>query len=162
MGVRSCGVAIAMAALLVLADLGCMGQTKMAKLQDAASDYNMATRFGRLDVATELVAPAELDAFARRHAAWGGAVRISDVEYGGIRLVDDNTAVVTVTVGWQRPDEPILRVTQLAQEWKHGHGGWKLTNEVRYAGDVGLLGEPAEQQRPQVMHSAHYPSITIR
>jgi len=142
--------------------MSCGGHNKVAKLQDAASDYNMALRFGRTDVATELVAASELDAFAMRHAAWGGDIRIMDVEYGGIHLVEENKAVVLVTIGWQRPTEPILRVTQLAQEWAYGYGGWKLTNESRTAGDVGLIGEPTDYLRPQLTPDAHFPSVTIR
>ncbi len=147
---------------LSLAALGCMGQTKVGKLQEAASNLNMATRFGRMDVATELVAPASLQDFAKRHAAWGGALRIVDVEYQGIQFVDDNKAIVFVAVGWQRPDEPNLRVTHLAQVWDYGQGGWKLTDETRSAGDVGLIGEPTEYLRPDSRPDVHFPSITIR
>ncbi|HNS98625.1 MAG TPA: hypothetical protein PKL73_16850 [Polyangiaceae bacterium] len=147
---------------LLLLAVGCMGQTKMAKLQEAASDLNMATRFGRMDVATERVSPKDLEGFARRHAAWGGSIRIVDVEYRGIQIVDDNTAVVFVAVGWQQPDDPNLRVTQLAQQWEYGQGGWKLKDETRNAGDVGLLGETTEYLRPESRPDVHYPSITIR
>ena len=133
---------------LSVSDVGCLGQDKMSKLQDAASDYNMATRFGRMDVASELVAPSELEAFAYRHSGWGGAIRVSDLEYGGIHIVDDDTAVVLVTVGWQRPNESILRVTQLSQKWVFGSGGWKLKSETRYSGDVGLIGEQTNDTQP--------------
>lgn len=147
---------------LLLAAAGCMGQSKVGKLQEAASNLNMATRFGRMDVATELVHTKELDNFGKRHAAWGGPLRIVDVEYQGIKFVDENQAVVFVAVGWQRVDEGELRVTHLAQVWDYERGGWKLTDEERTAGDVGLIGEPTEVLRPEWRPDAHFPSITIR
>ncbi|MCL2825060.1 MAG: hypothetical protein FWD57_13810 [Polyangiaceae bacterium] len=158
---------LAVVAALVLGIAGCMGQTKMTRLQDAAADYNMATRFGRMDVATELVAPQELGEFVRRHAAWGGGIRITDLEFGGIQPIDENKAMVLVTVGWQRPNESTLRVTQIVQQWEYGQGGWKLTSEVANAGDIGLLGEQVESGQPRGASDSHspnmyYPSISIR
>ena len=160
-GVRRIPSGVIVAALVLVA-AGCMGQTKMAKLQDATSDYNTAMRFGRMDVATALVESSELGEFATRHAAWGGDIRVMDVEYGGIQLVDEDNAVVLVTVAWHRVSEPFLRTTQLAQEWSFGYGGWKLKNETRTAGDVGLIGEPIEPTQPQSLPDMHYPSVTIR
>ena len=150
------------AAGLLVAAAGCMGQSKVAKLQEAASNLNMATRFGRMDIATELVAQKEMENFAKRHAAWGGPVRIVDVEYQGIKFMDDNTAMVFVAVGWQRLDEGNLRVTHLAQEWGYERGGWRLADETRTSGDVGLIGEPTEVLRPEERPNVHFPSITIR
>ncbi|MFW5741471.1 MAG: hypothetical protein ACOC1F_14040 [Myxococcota bacterium] len=154
--------AVVLTAGLLLGALGCMGQSKVGKLQEAASNLNMATRFGRMDIATELVAQKEIDDFAKRHAAWGGPVRIVDVEYRGIKFVDKDKAIVFVAVGWQRVDEGNLRVTQLAQEWNYEQGNWKLSDETRTAGDVGLIGEPTEYLRPEGRPDVHFPSITIR
>lgn len=148
--------------VLLLAAAGCMAQSKMGKLQEAATTLNTATRFGRMDVATELVARDDLQPFAKRHAAWGSMLRIVDVEYQGIQFVEDNKAIVLVAVGWQRPDETNLRVTQLAQVWDYGQGGWKLSDETRNAGDMGLLGESIDVLRPEGKQDTHFPTITIR
>lgn len=134
----------------------------MGKLQQAASDLNTATRFGRMDVASELVAPKEMQPFATRHAAWGNAVRIVDVEHQTIQVTGENEAIVQVMVGWQHPDEAILRVTQLAQSWNFGRGGWRLTGEQRIAGDVGLMGEAVDQVSPKTHENVYWPSSTIR
>ena len=141
---------------------GCMAQSKVGKLQEAASNLNMATRFGRMDIATELVHKNELDNFAERHAAWGDPLRIVDVEYRGIKFVNKDKAVVFVAVGWHRLDEGSLRVTKLAQVWDYERGNWKLSDETRTAGDVGLIGEPTEVLRPESRPDVHFPSITIR
>ncbi|PIE05403.1 MAG: hypothetical protein CSA75_04930 [Sorangium cellulosum] len=147
---------------LLLAAVGCMGQSKAGKLQEAASNLNMATRFGRMDIATELVAAQQMEAFGTRHAGWGGPLRIVDVEHHSIKMVNEDKALVFVTVGWHRIDEGNLRVTQLAQEWSYASGGWRLTDETRTAGDIGLLGEPMEVLRPDHRPNAYFPSITIR
>lgn len=141
---------------------GCGSQSRVAKLQEAAQNYNMAARFGRMDVATEHVSSKEMDEFAKRHAQWGSYVRVMDVEYQGLRFANKDQAVVLVAVAWQRVDEPELRVTHLAQVWAYERNGWKLVEEERTAGDAGLLGEPTEVLRPAARPDVHYPSITIR
>ncbi len=149
-------------ALALVADLGCVGQTRTTKLQDAAYNFNMATRFGRMDVATEMVSSKALGKFTEHHNGWGSDLRIVDVEFRGVQFRDKDKAVVFVAVGWQRNDEQDLRVTQLAQIWTFEGSDWRLADEQRTAGDVGLLGEPTTVMRPEARENAHFPSVTIR
>ena len=142
--------------------LGCAGQSKLGKLQQAASDLNTATRFGRMDVANELVARESTASFAQRHAQWGRAIRIVDVELYGVQMVDANRAIVHVAIGWQHPDDITLRSTQLAQLWSYDQHGWRLIDETRTAGDLGLIGEPVQQVMPAPRADVHWPSRTIR
>lgn len=113
------------------------------RLSDAAVEMNSATRFGRMDIAIEHVGDAARADFARRHAAWGGGVRVVDLEMGGFDLVKRDEAEVLVNVAWQRPDESTLRVTRIAQRWRDESGRWQLVGEERKDGDPGLLGEKA-------------------
>lgn len=155
-------VAAALAATL-LGGSGCLtGQTRPVKLQDAAYNFNMATRFGRMDVATELVSPKGLAKFAERHGAWGGAVRVVDVEFRGMQFSGKDDALVQVAVGWQRADDPNLLTTNVSQRWSYESNNWKLVDEQRASGDVGLLGETVELVRPGTRANAYFPSITIR
>ena len=141
---------------------GCLAtQSKGAKLQDAAQNLNIATRFGRMDIASEMVAEKSLGDFTRRHAAWGREVRLIDVEFQGVQLTSKDEATVLVAVGWQRPDEQELRTTQLMQTWTYGPKGWKLIDESRAAGDVGLLGEKIDVMRPEKHADVHFKSVTI-
>jgi len=154
---------VGVVAFVALTAFGCLGgQSRVGKLQEAAQNMNMATRFGRMDVATEHVAAKEMEDFARRHANWGGTVRIADLEYRGMRFVHEKKAIVAVAVAWQRLDEQELRVTELAQVWDYDQGKWKLVDETRTAGDVGLLGEPTVYMRPERRENVHFPSVTIR
>lgn len=149
--------------LCALPHVGCLtAQSRAARLQEAASNLNMATRFGRLDIASELVDDKSQPDFTKHHAGWGRGVRLVDLELQGMQLKDKDNAVVFVTVGWQRPDEQELRVTQLVQTWGFGPKGWKLTREERAGGDIGLLGEPITVVRPETQGDVQFRSLTIR
>lgn len=151
------------ALVLALAASACLGgQTKPSRLQEVAQTLNMATRFGRMDIAYELVGEKAQVEFAKRHKSWGSAIRIVDLEFQGMTFVDTDHAKIFVSVGWQRPDEQDLRVTQVAQTWVYGDKGWKLSEETRAAGDFGLLGEASEVLRPASRGDSHFKTVTIR
>lgn len=137
---------LALAACL-LAVAGCFSPPNAAqRLSDAAVEMNTATRFGRMDIAMEHVGAAARADFAHRHAAWGGGVRVVDLELGGFELTQRDEAEVLVSVAWQRLDESTLRVTQIAQRWRDERGRWQLIEEKRKDGDAGLLGELASSK----------------
>lgn len=119
-----------------------MPTTPTDKLMDAAYDHNVATRFGRMDVALELVSAAAREDWAARHAAWGGKVRVVDLELAGMQMRSRDEAEVHVRVEWQRVDEAELRMTELAQTWRSGRGGWQLDKEKCTSGDDALLDKP--------------------
>jgi PBP1b-binding outer membrane lipoprotein LpoB len=141
---------------------GCMHALSPAqKMQDAANDLTTATRFGRMDAALERVSNEGRDDFLRKHAAWGSAIRVADCELSGLRMTDQESATVTLTVSWQRIDESDLRGTQITQHWKSHQGKWLLESEERSAGDVGLLGESTTVVRAAPTRT-QFESITIR
>ena len=43
---------------LVLLAIGCAGQSRPARMQEAATEVNLNARFGRMELASEHVAPA--------------------------------------------------------------------------------------------------------
>ncbi|HKQ70418.1 MAG TPA: hypothetical protein VJT73_13810 [Polyangiaceae bacterium] len=131
------------------------------RVQDAANDLTTATRFGRMDVAMERVSRAGREPFARRHANWGGSLRVVDCEILGLRLTDKEHAVVMLSVNWQRLDDTEMRSTQITQHWQDHRGTWLLETEERTTGDVGLLGDNATVVRPPPS-SARFETITIR
>jgi hypothetical protein len=161
---RSIATLVSPVALLGLAALlcaGCMpGMTPAQRVQDAASDYATAVRFGRMDVAAGQVGRDAHDAFVRQHASWGTNVRVLDCELTALRLRSKDRAEVMLSVSWQRIDESETRITQVAQRW-HDDGGWRLENEERARGDVGLLGEPSAVVAAPAA-PAQFRTITIR
>jgi hypothetical protein len=136
-------VLAAAAATLSMFALGCPlgGQSKPARAQEAALELNMNARFGRMEIAAERVAPKARDAFFDRRKGWGGTIRVADYDLTGLRMQGEDDAETFVKVAWYRANQPDLRVTTLKQRWHDFKGDWKLTEEARIDGDLGLLGE---------------------
>jgi outer membrane murein-binding lipoprotein Lpp len=135
-------------ALFSLSGAACLTQpTGIAKAQEIANEANLNARFGRIEIAAEQVAPTYRAAFSKAHSAWGNKVRVVDSEMLGIRATNDGAteASVAVRVNWYRPEQQDMRSTLLRQQWKVVGGDWKLTDEVRADGDIGLLGERIEK-----------------
>ena len=137
---RSSWGAISIAAALSFP--ACTPNSATQVLTDTAYDISTAERFGRMDIVFDQVAPGKRDAFVAAHEGWGSVIRIVDLEYGGMRMIDPAHADVSLTVAWQRPDEASLRSTTLKQTWFHASEHWVITGETRVAGDKGLLDEP--------------------
>ena len=140
--------------------------SRAARAQDAVQEMNLHTRFGRLQVAMEKVAPEERERFAKRHQQWGELVRIADHEIYGMRSTGEDTADVAVRVSWYRPDQQELRLTTLKQKWRDRRGDWLLVGEERDSGDAGLIGDDAtpdpEGASPaRAKTPSHFPTIRI-
>lgn len=136
-------------------------QVPAREVSDVARDLNIATRFGRMDVAAEHTAEGHRQRFLESRAAWGTEVRVVDVELAQLRVPDAKSAEVIVDVSWVRMDEGLLRSTRIRQDYENPGGGWLLSAEERVAGDFGLLGENVMILRPE-SRDARFPSKTIR
>lgn len=135
-------LALALLSLLPAAGLaGCITPpTSADRLTDAAYEMNMATRFGRMDVALSYIGEKARKQFVATHAPWGRAIRIADLEFAGVDMPSKEEATVLVHVSWQRIDESTLRTTSILQTWKEIEGsGWLIVEEKRVAGDAGLV-----------------------
>jgi hypothetical protein len=151
--------------------LGCpIGhQSGPARAQEAATELNVNTRFGRMELASERVAPAAREAFLARRKAWGGNVRVADYELAGFHMKGENDAEMLVKVAWYRLDQGDLHITTLKQKWHDFKGDWRLVDESRAEGDVGLIGEtaPASESSPGAgptkgaPRSAQFPTIRL-
>jgi hypothetical protein len=134
-------------AIVALAS-GCLSTpTGAARVQEAAGDFNLHSRFGRTEVASMQVVPEARETFAKHRAAWGTAVRIADLEMTGLSMTnkEQTEAAVTLRVAWFRPAEGELHVTAVKQQWKDQSGEWKLAGEERIDGEIGLLGENVQK-----------------
>ncbi len=134
---------LAIAVLSALATAGCsLPPTATARLNEAAYEFNDAARFGRMDIASEHVREIAREEFGRKHAAWGKAIRVVDIEMGSMSMRKDGDADVFVTLSWQRDGETTLHTTDLVQRWTSTRGNWAIISEAERGGDRGLLGEP--------------------
>src|SRR5262249_35310 len=70
-----------------------------------------------------------------------------------------------VKIAWYRADEGDLRQTTLRQKWHDFKGSWKLTEETRIDGDIGLLGERVQHVAPAPASTgarhAQFPTIRL-
>lgn len=145
------------------ASLGCFHQSSPARAQEAAIELNVNTRFGRMELAAERVAPAAREAFLSRRRSWGGKIRVADYEMASFRMNGESDAETVVKVAWYRIDEGDLRVTLLKQSWRDFKGDWRLVDEQRTDGDVGLIGEPIPAADPAKVGAkrAQFPTIHL-
>jgi hypothetical protein len=141
---------------------GCLGQSRPARMQEVAGDFNVNTRFGRTELSVERVADSYRASFVERHKKWGGEIRISEADMGGVKLVGENDAEVSVRFGWWRADEGDLRVTVVRQTWRDKKGSWLLVSEERVDGHEGLFGEPPARTAPPPAHAAAPPKKPAR
>lgn len=138
-------------------------QSSAARAQEAASELNVNARFGRMEMAAEHVAPKAKEQFFERRKTWGGKIRVADYEMAGMRLMKgEEDAEMLVKVAWYRVDEGDLHTTTLRQKWHDFKGDWKLVEETRVDGDVGLLGEHVVQvAAPSGPRHAQFPTIRL-
>ena len=128
---------------------GCLAPAPAAeRATDAARELNVAARFGRMDVALSRTSAGVRTDFLRRRREWGREVRVLDVELAGLSMPDSERALVEVDYAWMRMDEGVLRTTRVSQHWRDSQGSWRLEREQRTAGDLGLFGEPVNNERP--------------
>ncbi len=126
----------------------------------AARELNVATRFGRMDIALEATAPSFRSDFSKRHAQWGEGIRVLDLELAGLQMKDSRNAAVSVDVSWSPVNSSLLQRTRLEQTWTDQGHGFVLVRERRIAGDIGLFGE-ASVRPPEPHPDMHFPTKTI-
>lgn len=156
---------LAFAVSLPLLVLGCAlgGQSKPARAQEAALELNLNARFGRMELAAERVAPKARDAFFEKRRGWGTTIRVADYDMTGLRMKGEEDCETVVRVAWFRASENDLRTTTLKQKWHDFKGDWKLTEETRIDGDIGLIGEPPTPAPAGTTppRRAQFPTITL-
>ncbi|MBK7581206.1 MAG: hypothetical protein IPI67_13455 [Myxococcales bacterium] len=153
-------------ALLLVAGLALLGgylapPTQSQRVTDSARELNLATRFGRMDVALGHAAKGAQQNFLERRAEWGKNIRIVDVELAGLAMKDEMNATIQVDVSWVRINDDTLRTTRIGQIWRDD-GGWHLMREMRMAGDLGLFGELTPPPEDTTRRDVQFATKTIR
>jgi hypothetical protein len=135
-----------------------------ARAQEAANEFNLQTRFGRMEVATEKLVPASREELLRHRLGWGTRIRIGDSETAGIRMIgkENTEAEVSVKVSWYRQDEGELNVTVLKQRWRDVNGDWRLFSEERADGNIGLIGEAVKRETERAdARPVQFPTVRL-
>jgi hypothetical protein len=131
-------------------------------VHDEAQDLNVASRFGRLDVASQFAAPEAQRVFLERRKGWGDEIRVLDLQIDHVQVKDQNSAEVILQIDWTRPTEGLLRSTRLQQNWaSKNQGPWRLQSERQIQGDRGLFGEKATAKYLTPAKDTHFQSRSL-
>jgi hypothetical protein len=163
--ITASGMRTAVLALLGVIVSGCFAPPPPSqRVAEVAREVNTAARFGRMDVALEHTSDGLRSHFAKHRQAWGGDVRVLDVELSALSMKDTENATVVVDFQWMRVDEDTLRMTRVEQSWRGAtqDHGWTLVRERRVGGDIGLFGEPVARLEAPPRDDVQFPSKTIR
>lgn len=126
---------------------GCMFQhlAPTQQLTEQVYAYNDETRWARIDLAADRVAPAYRATFAVSHARWGSEIQIADTDLTRVQLAgDEETAMSLVTVSWYDSATMLVRGSVLRQRWVSTPNGFLLTGEEVVGGDETLLQLPSD------------------
>lgn len=126
---------------------GCMFQnlspTRM--LTDQVQQLNDETRWARVDLAADRVAPAYRNTFLASRRAWGRDIQIADSELTNVALAaGDETATSLVTIAWYDLGTMEVRSSTVVQHWIKTDNGYLLDQEQVTDGDEAILVLPEE------------------
>lgn len=156
--VRSVYLVASTCALLACNTLAAQRRT----VHDEAQDLNVASRFGRLDVASQFAAPEAQTVFLERRKAWGDEIRVLDLQIDHVQVKDENSAEVILQVDWTRSTEGLLRSTRLLQSWaSKNQGPWRLQSERQIHGDRGLFGEKSKAKYLTPATDTHFQTRSL-
>src|SRR5690606_1549595 len=124
-------------ALVCSALAGCIFQnlSPTQALSDQVYHLNDESRWARLDLAVQRVAPAYRQTFVDLRRDWGRHIAIADTEVSALVLAEDmESATSRVEINWYDQRSMQLRSTTLRQRWIKTEGGFLLAEETIIGG----------------------------
>ncbi len=121
---------------------GCFMQnaSPQARAQDAVTELNDHSRWGRAYAALGNVDTKYQKHFMQRRSAWGQNIQIADVEIKSMQLVNDNEGAESVVdVSWYLLQTMQLQHTVVKQDWKKDGEKFLLTSEKIVQGEETLF-----------------------
>lgn len=131
------------AVLLVLG--GCVFNSVSAeeRLRDSVVGLNDETRWNRLDLAAQRVAPAFIGRFRATHHSWHRELQIADSEIVNVEIGEGREEATSfVTVRWYDQRTMLLSETTLKQKWRRALNGFVMIDEDVADGNPRLLELP--------------------
>jgi hypothetical protein len=129
--------------------------TPQERFKDSTHTLNDASRWGRVDIASEQVSPKYRDRFVARHRDWGTTLSIADSDVTRMQIADDRqTALSEISVSWYQTGGISLRSSVITQQWEIENGNFRLVDEAIRVGDPNVFveeeptegGDEAERQ----------------
>ncbi|MEI8254264.1 MAG: hypothetical protein WCJ30_01180 [Deltaproteobacteria bacterium] len=116
------------------------GAANPFRLDDQVALFTDDVRWGRMPAAETQLSPALRATFARRHAAWGRALNVMDVEVDATR-VSGLVGTVRTRYVWMRRNDMETRETIVESHWRATplNSSWVCEDESIVSGDPGLL-----------------------
>ena len=107
---------------------------------------NDESRWERLDLAVQRVAPRYRATFMGSRHAWGRDIAIADTEVSALVVAEDlGSATSSVEISWVDQRSMTLRSTVLRQRWVRTDNGYLLDEETVTRGDESLLSAPDDE-----------------
>lgn len=129
---------------------GCLFQnlSPTQGLSDQVYALNDESRWDRLDLAVQRVAPRYRAAFMGSRHQWGRRIAIADTEVSALVVAEDlASATSSVEISWIDQGSMELRSTVLRQRWIRTDNGFLLEDETVIGGDEALLSAPEDLER---------------
>jgi hypothetical protein len=118
--------------------------TPQERFKESTHVLNDASRWGRVDIASEQVSPKYRDRFVSRHREWGTTLSIADADITRMQLADDRqSAISEISVSWYETGGITLRSSVITQKWEVEHGKFFLVDEAVRVGDPKVFVEDA-------------------
>lgn len=121
------------------------------RARDSIREFNTQTRFGRIELAAQNVAPEYQHAYAEHRRQWNALYHVTDVTLSELREVpgDPPRMDAVAQVAWYRSDVNEVDGTTVAQTWTARGGSYVLTEEHVLGGNPALFDPtPREILRP--------------
>jgi len=144
-------------ALVCSALAGCMFQnlSPTQALSDQVYHLNDESRWDRLDLAVQRVAPRYRQSFMESRRDWGRNIAIADTEVSALVVAEDlASATSSVEISWYDQRSMELRSTVLRQRWIRTDSGFLLEEETVIGGDETLLVLPEDEELDEELSSA--------
>jgi hypothetical protein len=114
------------------------------KLTDAVTEMNKATRWGQLNLASQMVEPVYRPQFMANHAHWGARVQVADSEVIQVEMAEgEDSAVAVIVYQWYETAAMTLHQSVVRQRWSRVGDGYALLSEAIVQGDSRLFAEAA-------------------
>jgi hypothetical protein len=118
--------------------------TPTARFQDSAYTLNDAARWGQVDLAMQHVSPKYLGRFAERHAGWGEAISIAEIDLVRMKIAEDSkSAMSEISLSWYDEGGVTIHSSVITQTWEVVKGKFRLVDEAVRRGDPRVFATPA-------------------
>lgn len=153
--------------LLCLALAACGGSTQNSlRARDSIREFNTQTRFGRIELAAQNVAPEYQAEYAEHRRQWNSLYHVTDVsltEMHELPIKKDEPARIRARAqfAWYRGDVGEVDGTAVEQTWTSRGNAYFLTEEHVVGGNPALFDPTPRQILRPPAESKQFPTLPL-